>query len=110
MHHPTRKGDKSRALHRAWVRGWPQIRSQFVSGSWYGRGERPNESPAIVVRRLRASIGWVLWIKYKAAAVFTAANQVEEMMRFFHQKSGNNRKFEYSNFISTDAVNKTTTC
>jgi hypothetical protein len=38
------------------------------------------------------------------------ANQVEEMMRVFYQKSGNNRKFGYSNLILVDAVNKTTTC
>jgi hypothetical protein len=38
--------------------------------------------------------------------------QVEEMMRFLYQKSGNSRKFEYSNRIvkkSIDAVNKITT-
>ena len=29
----------------------------------------------------------------------SVANQVEERMRFFNQKSGNSRKFEYSNRI-----------
>jgi hypothetical protein len=33
-----------------------------------------------------------------------------EMMRFFNQKSGNNRKLGYPNLILTDAVNKITTC
>jgi hypothetical protein len=38
-------------------------------------------------------------LKGTPSLAMAVGNQVEEMMRFFNQKSGNNRKFEYSNRI-----------
>jgi hypothetical protein len=40
-----------------------------------------------------------LWLPSTGFRNPAVGNQVEEMMRFFNQKSGNNRKFEYSNRI-----------